>query len=335
MRARRRAWQNRTNSSASSETVVASSCVATAHRLTPLQHGRPPRAQRDAAPSPRSDPPMGSPRRRLRTEVPVVPVAASRPMVRRRGGPAGRALSTEHEATCPHRTGVRGRALDADVDDPRPRSFTPFGGPRVPTRRRAPSGGPRRGRGPRTGRPRAGGSRRGRPTPRATRRRRTRRCRRASPPCTRGSAGSPRSRARSEHPPCRARARRTSRASRSRRRRRRRARRGPGWCTALSSATIGSSERSWSQRIWSSRCAGNGCSMSSTPRRTRSGTSRAPASGSQAVFASTRMGPEKTARTRSSVSRSRGPPSFTLRNGNAAARAARAATIVGLIDAHA
>ena len=60
--------------------------------------------------------------------------------------------------------------------------------------------------------------------------------------------------------------------------------------TALSSATIGSSERSWSHASWSSRWRGNGCSINSTPSRTSSGTSLAPWSGSQPVFASTRNG---------------------------------------------
>ena len=157
------------------------------------------------------------------------------------------------------------------------------------------SGGRRRGRGPRTGRRRAAGSRRGRPSRRATRRRPSRRSRPRSPPCSRGRSGS--------------RARGRARASRLRRpdpaalgelhvdarRRRRRARRGPRSVTALSSATIGSDERSWSQpRSRSSRRAGNGCSMSSTPSATSSGSRRSASSRVQPVLASTRIGPSKT-----------------------------------------
>ena len=61
--------------------------------------------------------------------------------------------------------------------------------------------------------------------------------------------------------------------------------------TALSSATMGSGDRSWSARSWSSRRAGNGCSMSSTPSRSRTGSSARAPSGDHPVFASTRIGP--------------------------------------------
>ena len=83
--------------------------------------------------------------------------------------------------------------------------------------------------------------------------------------------------------------------------------------TALSSATIGSADRSWSQRSWSSRWAGNGCSISSTPRRTSSGTSFAP--GLRAPSRCWRRpgsGRRRRARTASSVSRSARPADLDL-----------------------
>ena len=69
--------------------------------------------------------------------------------------------------------------------------------------------------------------------------------------------------------------------------------------------------------------------MSSTPRRTRSGSSASATSGVQPVLASTRIGPAKTARTASSVSMSAGPPTLILRAGKPAARRARSATTAG------
>ena len=79
----------------------------------------------------------------------------------------------------------------------------------------------------------------------------------------------------------------------------------------------------------SRRWAGNGCSMSSTPRRSSSG-SRSPASsGDQPVLASTRIGPPNTERTARTVATSVGPPTLTLRAGKSAARRARSATTAG------
>ena len=69
--------------------------------------------------------------------------------------------------------------------------------------------------------------------------------------------------------------------------------------------------------------------MSSTPRRTISGSRRSASSRVQPVLASTRIGPAKTARTARSVSRSCGPPHLILSAGKSAARAARWATIAG------
>ena len=71
--------------------------------------------------------------------------------------------------------------------------------------------------------------------------------------------------------------------------------------TQLSSATIGSDDRSWSQReVVDRRAAGNGCSMSSTPRSHELGQQRARRRrGVQPVLASTRIGPSNTARTAS------------------------------------
>ena len=68
----------------------------------------------------------------------------------------------------------------------------------------------------------------------------------------------------------------------------------------LSSATIGSGERSWSQReLVETARAGNGCSISSTPSRSSSGRRATASSGCQPVLASTRIGPSYTARTAS------------------------------------
>ena len=96
-----------------------------------------------------------------------------------------------------------------------------------------------------------------------------------------------------------------------------------------SSATIGRDERSWSQPRSRSERAGNGCSMSSTPRSTSVGRSSSAISRVQPVFASTRIGPPKTERTASSVARSSGPPHLILSAGKSAARPARSATTAG------
>ena len=181
----------------------------------------------------------------------------------------------------------------------------------------------------RPGRRRAAGSRRGPPSRRAARRPPTPRSRSTSPPCSRGTSGTRASRARSSirragpMPPHFASftltpATTPTSASRS------------SIVTALSSATRGSGDRSWSQRSWSRRRAGNGCSMSSTPSRSSSGQQRQRPPRATSRCWRRRGSARRTRRApRSSVSRSAGPPTLTLSAGKSAARRARSATTAG------
>ena len=155
-----------------------------------------------------------------------------------------------------------------------------------------------RARGPRTGRRRGAGCRRGRPSRRATRRPPRRRSRPRSPPCSRGTSGSRSRAARSSigraGPDAAALGELDVDAGDDAHE----GRRGPRGRRTLSSATMGSGERSWSQReIVVGARAGNGCSMSSTPSSTSSGRSVSASSRVQPVLASTRIGPAKTSRT--------------------------------------